>query len=89
MTAETWTIIGTGIVILVAIATSNRSMRSEMRAEIKELRTEVHDLDNRFGVVETTLTDRMNRLEVELRERLARVEGMLEGIRDSILGRTV
>ena len=89
MTAETWTIIGTGIVILVAIATSNRSMRSEMRAEIKELHTEVHDLDNRFGVVETTLTERMNRLEVELRERLARIEGMLEGIRDSILGRTV
>ena len=31
MTAETWTIIGTGIVILLAIATSNRSMRAEMR----------------------------------------------------------
>ena len=96
MTAETWTIIGTGIVILLAIATSNRSMRAEMRAEraeriassdemrseIKELRVEFHDGIDR---VESSLTERMNRLEMDLRERLARVEGLFEGIRDSLL----
>ena len=102
MTAETWTIIATGIVILIAIAASNRSMLTEMRAEraerialgdglqaeLKELRVEVHDIHNRIDRVETTLTERMNRLEMDLRERLARVEGLFEGIRDSILGHT-
>ena len=102
MTAETWTIIGTGIVILIAIAASNRSMRTEMRAEriervalgnemrseIKELRVEVHDIHDRIDRVESTLTERMNRLEMDLRERLARVEGLFEGLRDSILGYT-
>ena len=100
MTAETWTIIGTGIVILLAIATSNRSMRAEMRAEraeriassnemrteIKELRVEVHDGIDR---VESSLTERINRLEMTLRERLARVEGLFEGIRDSLLSQKV
>lgn len=100
MTAETWTIIATGVVILIAIAASNRSMRTEMRAEraerialgdglrteLKELRVEVHDIHDRIDRVESTLTERMNRLEMDLRERLARVEGLFEGIRDSILG---
>ena len=104
MTAETWTIIATGVVILIVIAASNRSMRTEMRtemraeraerialgdglrSELKELRVEVHDIHDRIDRVETTLTERMNRLEMDLRERLARVEGLFEGIRDSILG---
>ena len=100
MTPETWTIIATGLVILLAIAASTRSMRSEMRVEraervalgnemrteIKELRVEVHGIHNRIDQVESSLTDQMNRLEMDLRERLARVEGLFEGIRDSILG---
>ena len=100
MTAETWTIIGTGIVILLAIATSNRSMRAEMRSEMRaeraeriasgnETRSEIKELRVEFhdGIdrVESSLTERMNRLEMDLRERLARVEGLFEGIRDSLL----
>ena len=51
MTAETWTIIGTGIAILVAIAASNHSIRSE----IKDLRTHVNQIAVRLGRVEGTL----------------------------------
>ncbi|MYJ75975.1 MAG: hypothetical protein F4089_13180 [Gammaproteobacteria bacterium] len=72
MTAEAWTIIGTGIAILVAIATSNRSIR----VEIKELRAHVYRLE-----------ERINQLEVHLRERLGRVEGTLDVIRDSMFDR--
>ena len=33
------------------------------------------------------MTKRMNRLEMDLRERLARLEGVLGGIREQIYGR--
>ena len=51
MTAEAWTIIGTGIAILVAIAASNHSIR----AEIKDLRTQINEIAVRLGRVEGTL----------------------------------
>ena len=61
MTSEAWTVIGTGIVILVAIATSNH----QLRGEIKELHGEINGL----------------------RERMARLEGLLEGLREAVSGR--
>ena len=68
MTPESWTVIGTGIAILVAIAASNRQIRSEMsdmRGEIKQVHSEVG----------------------RLRERMAKLEGLLEGLREAIGGR--
>ena len=67
MTPDSWTIIGTGIVILIAIATSNH----RLRGEIKELH------------------ERMTRLETELRERMAKVEGLFEGLHEAVIGRKV
>ena len=81
MTPDSWTIIGTGIVILIAIATSNHRLRSEIRdvrGEIRDVRDEVKEL-----------RERMARLETELRERMAKVEGLLEGLREAISGRHV
>ena len=63
MTPEAWTVIGTGVVILIAIAASNRQIRTElgqMHAEIGQLR-----------------------------ERMAKLEGLLEGLREAITGRKV
>lgn len=74
MTPDSWTIIGTGIVILIAIATSNHRLRAEM----KDLRTEVKNLH-----------ERMTRLETGLRERMAKVEGLLEGLREAVTSRKV
>ena len=78
MTPDSWTIIGTGIVILIAIATSNYRLRNEIRSEIRDVRGEVKEL-----------RERMTRLETELRERMAKVEGLLEGLREAISGRHV
>lgn len=81
MTPDSWTIIGTGIVILIAIATSNYRLRSEIRdvrGEIRDIRGEIKEL-----------RERMARLETELRERMAKVEGLLEGLREAISGRHV
>ena len=73
MSAEAWTIIGTGIAILLAIANSNRSVRGE----IKELRTEVLRLDKRINEVEARLTERINEVEARLTERINVVEAKL------------
>ena len=63
MTPEAWTVIGTGIVILIAIAASHRQLRIEMN--------QVHAEIGR------------------LRERMAKLEGLLEGLREAITGRNV
>ena len=70
MAPEAWTAIGTGVVILIAIATSNRQLRGEMnglRGEMKEIHSEIG----------------------RLRERMAKLEGLLEGLREAITGRQI
>ena len=72
MTPEAWTVIGTGVVILIAIAASNRQLRGEMNA------------------LRDQMTDRMNDMQAEigrLRERMAKIEGLLEGLREAIIGK--
>ena len=79
MTPEAWTVIGTGVVILIAIAASHRQLRSEMNA----LRGEMYKLHEQ-------LSDRVNGIHAEigrLRERMAKLEGLLEGLREAISGR--
>ena len=87
MTPEAWTVIGTGVVILIAIATSHRHLRDEFRREMRafrdELRTEMNEKMN-------GLHARMDQIQAEfgvLRERMAKLEGLLEGLREAITGR--
>ena len=67
MTPEAWTVIGTGFVILIAIAASHRQLRSELRTELNQVHAEIG----------------------RLRERMAKLEGLLEGLREAITGRNV
>ena len=67
VTPEALTMIGTGVVILIAIAASNRQLRSELRTELNQVHTEIG----------------------QLRERMAKLEGLLEGLREAITGRNV
>jgi predicted nuclease with TOPRIM domain len=58
LTPEAWTVIGTGVVILIAIATSNRQLRSEMnslRSEVKEIHGEIGRLRERMAKLEGLL----------------------------------
>ena len=74
MTPEAWTVIGTGVVILIAIAASNRQLRGEI------------------GQLRDQMTNRMDGIDAEigrLRERMAKLEGLLEGLREAITGRQV
>ena len=72
MTPEAWTVIGTGVVILIAIATSHRHLRAEMNEKMNSLHVRMDQMQAEFGV---------------LRERMAKLEGLLEGLREAITGR--
>ena len=74
MTPEAWTVIGTGVVVLIAIATSHRHLRGEMKALRDEFRGETNRIHAEVG---------------GLRERMAKLEGLLEGLREAITGRKV
>ena len=69
MTPEIWTIIGVGVALGALILGGNRQLNGQI---------------NR---VEDGLNSRIERVEVgqmELRERMAHLEGLLEGLRDAI-----
>ena len=72
MTPDAWTVIGTGVVILIAIAASHRHLRAEMNAKLDGLHGRMDQLQAEFG---------------GLRERMAKLEGLLEGLREAISGR--
>ena len=83
MTPEAWTVVGTGVVILIAIAASNRQLRGDMNALRDELRGDMNALRDELRV-------EMNQIHAEiggLRERMAKLEGLLEGLREAISGR--
>ena len=94
MSAEVWSIVTVGIVILIAIAASNRAMRREMNGRIDGLGKRMDGLAECVTGVRLEMSERfgeMNeriaavRLEMverfgEVTERLGRVEGLLEGI---------
>ena len=67
-----WTVIGTGVVDLIAVATSNRQLRCEMKAFHEEIRGELSQVHGEIG---------------RLHERMAKLEGFLEGLREAITGR--
>ena len=101
MDATAWTVIGTGLVILGAVAASFRSLRVEMRAqrdETRDLRKQLEgqgeqlreridaqgeDLRNRIDAQGKDLGEQIG----QLRERMAHLEGLLEGLREAITGK--
>ena len=109
MTPEAWTVVGTGVVVLIAIATSHRHLRDEFRREMRAFRDEIrgemkagHDElrgemkaghDEFRGEMKAGRDEfrgETHRIHAEvggLRERMARLEGLLEGLREAITGR--
>ena len=83
MGLEYWPVVATGVVILIAIAASNRALRgemSDMRRELGGRITEVHrELSGRIDALSKRVHGLGERV-TEVRERLGRVEGLLEGV---------
>ena len=87
MDATAWTVVGAAIAILVAIGTAFRSLRSEMRLFREHV-------DNRIDSQGKDLRERIDAQGKEtgeqigqLRERMAKLEGLLEGLREAVTGK--
>ena len=79
MTPEMWTVIGVGVALAGLLLNGQRDLSQRMDR-----------LDARMGRLDTRmdrLDTRMDRLETghaELRERMAHLEGLLEGLREAV-----
>ena len=87
-------ILAIGAALAGLILTSNRGLRQDVRQDITRMESR---LDERIGALESRMDERINGLESrfdamekqfgELRERMAHLEGLLEGLREAITGR--
>ena len=81
---EAWSTIAVGIVILVAIATSNRAMRRELGGRIDQLSERIDQLNERFkGLSERVARlserfDGLNERVARLSERVDRLSGRVD-----------
>ena len=76
MTPEIWTIIGVGVAIAALTLAQTRYSNRLIHDRIETVDKHMND---RFQSMETQLGD--------LRERMAHLEGLLEGLREAIAGR--
>ena len=98
MDATAWTVVGAAIAILVAMATAFRSLRDDIRlfrehvekridAQGESLRERIdvqgEDLRNRIDAQGKETGEQIS----QLRERMAKLEGLLEGLREAITGK--
>ena len=87
MDATTWAVIGTGITILISVGTAFRSLRTEMRLFREHVDKRIDGQGERIN----GLRDRIDAQGKEtaeqlgqLRERMAKLERLLEGLREAI-----
>ena len=87
-----WTVISTGLVILIAIAGAFGSLRNELINQRKEMTDSHNTLRQDYNALRQEMAEGYNALRqemAELRERMAKLEGLLEGLREAISGRHV
>lgn len=78
MDATTWTVIGMGVTILIAIAAQSR----QQGREIGRLQDRMDGLRDRIDAQGKETGGQL----AQLRERMAKLEGLLEGLREAITG---
>ncbi len=99
MTPEFWAIIGVGVALGTLTLNGHRRIHARLDRDIGSLEARIERdiggldgrmdrLDNRLDRLEKRL-DRVDAGVAELRERMAYVEGVLEGLRDALVGRGV
>ena len=74
-------VLAIGATLAGLILTSNRGLRQDMAQLESRLDERINGLDSRFDAMEKQFG--------ELRERMAHLEGLLEGLREAITGRNV
>ena len=94
MSGEMIAIVAVGVALAGVILTATRGLRQDIRQDMARLESR---LDERINGLESRLDERISGLESrfdglerqfgELRERMAHLEGLLEGLREAISGR--
>ena len=79
MSGEIIAILAVGVALAGLILTSNRGLRQDMARMESRLDERINGLESRFDAMEKQFG--------ELRERMAHLEGLLEGLREAISGR--
>ena len=74
MDATAWTGVGAAVAVLAAIGASFRSLRADLRTQGEDLRKRLDAQSDQIA---------------GLRERMAHLEGLLEGLLEAITGRQV
>ena len=77
-------VVAVGITLGAVIVASNANLHAELRAEMQELRAEVRtEVQELRAEVRTDIRALESRL-LAVEQRLARTEGLLEGLRDAV-----
>ena len=87
MTPETWTIIGVGIALAGLFLAGIRGLNARIDRLDERMDRDKQELGERMDRDRKELGVRMDRLESgqgDLRERMAHLEGLLEGLREAI-----
>ena len=79
MSGEMIAIVAVGVALAGVILTATRGLRQDMARLESRLDGSIKALESRFDGLERQLG--------ELRERMAHLEGLLEGLREAITGR--
>ena len=79
MSGEILAILAVGVALAGVILTSIRGLRQDMARLESRLDERINGLESRFDAMEKQFG--------ELRERMAHLEGLLEGLREAITGR--
>lgn len=80
MSQESWTVIGTGIALLVALGGLMLTLYAWQREDTQQLRTEFQGLRTEFQQSRRDLGSEIGKVQqgqTELRERLARIETII------------
>ena len=83
MSVELIGIVTVGVALAGVILNSNRGLRQDIRQDLARLESR---LDGSIKALESRF-DGLERQFGELRERMAHLEGLLEGLREAITGR--
>ena len=94
MSPEFYTIIGVAMALAGLIINSHRSLsaslaevRKEHRDDTGELRKEHREIAGELRKELSALRDQMHKEIAALSERVARLEGLIEGLRDAVTGK--
>ena len=79
MSGEIIAILTVGVALAGVILASSRGLRQDMTRLESRLDERINGLESRFDAMEKQFGD--------LRERMAHLEGLLEGLREAITGR--